>query len=154
MYTPTLIQMRTCNTSICTHTYTQALLQQQQNAGNTLLTLHYQRKSDRKDTKKCACTSGRQSNSPRSHPGHSSHVGTSGAGIMEADDRQVTTVFTVQPSNTFGTRKTEYHEALPWSANDEVRCDCTFADDGNASYTRFVECPWWNDGWTVKNVVT
>ena len=20
--------------------------------------------------------------------------------------------------------------------------------------TRFVECPWWNDGWTVKTVVT
>ena len=43
---------------------------------------------------------------------------------MEADDRQVTTVFTVQ---------TEYPETLPSSANDEVRCDCTFADDGNAS---------------------
>ena len=40
---------------------------------------------------------------------------------MEADDRQVMTVFT------------EYHEALPSSANDGVRCDCTFTDDGNAS---------------------
>ena len=29
-----------------------------------------------------------------------------------------------------GTRQTEYHEALPSSSNDEVRCDCTFADDG------------------------
>ena len=28
----------------------------------------------------------------------------------------------------------QYHEALPSSANDEVRCDCTFADDGNASW--------------------
>ena len=27
----------------------------------------------------------------------------------------------------------EYHEALASSANDEVRCDCTFADDGNVS---------------------
>ena len=43
---------------------------------------------------------------------------------MEADDRQVTTVFTVQPS---------FHHALQSSANDEVRYDCTFADDGNAS---------------------
>ena len=33
---------------------------------------------------------------------------------------------------TIGTRQTEYQEALPSSANDEVRCDCTFADDGNA----------------------
>ena len=52
------------------------------------------------------------------------------ASIMETDDRQVTTVFTVQP---IGTRHTEYHEALPSSKNDEVRCDCTFADEGNAS---------------------
>ena len=36
--------------------------------------------------------------------------------------------------STIGTRQTEYHEALPSSANDEVRCDCTFADDGNASW--------------------
>ena len=31
-----------------------------------------------------------------------------------------------------GIRQTEYQEALPSSVNDEVRCDCTFADDGNA----------------------
>ena len=31
------------------------------------------------------------------------------------------------------TRQTEYHEELPLSANDEVKCDCTFAYDGNAS---------------------
>ena len=30
-------------------------------------------------------------------------------------------------------KQTEYHEALPSSANDEVRCDCSLADDGNAS---------------------
>ena len=51
---------------------------------------------------------------------------------MEVDDRQVTTDFTVRHS-TIGTRQTEFHEALPSSTNDEVRCDCTFADDGNAS---------------------
>ena len=36
--------------------------------------------------------------------------------------------------STIGTRQTEYHDALPSSANDEVRCDCTLADDGNASW--------------------
>ena len=36
--------------------------------------------------------------------------------------------------STIGNRQTEYYEALPSSANDEVRCDCTFADDGNASW--------------------
>ena len=36
--------------------------------------------------------------------------------------------------STIATRQSEYHEALPSSANDEVRCDCTFADDGNASW--------------------
>ena len=35
--------------------------------------------------------------------------------------------------STIGTRQTEYHEALPSSANEEVRCDCTFVDDSNAS---------------------
>ena len=53
---------------------------------------------------------------------------SSGAGIIEPDDRQVT-VFSVQPS----CHQSECHEALPSSANDEVRCDCTFAEDGNAS---------------------
>ena len=60
---------------------------------------------------------------------------------MEADDRQVTTVFTVQPSFTIGTQQTEYHEALPSSANGEVRCDCTFADDGNASWCSVFQVP-------------
>ena len=36
--------------------------------------------------------------------------------------------------STIGTRQTEYHEALPLPANDEVRCDFTFAGDGNASW--------------------
>ena len=30
--------------------------------------------------------------------------------------------------STIGIRQTEYHEALPSSVNDEVRCDCTFAE--------------------------
>ena len=36
--------------------------------------------------------------------------------------------------STISTRQTKYHEALPSSANYEVRCDCTFADDGKASW--------------------
>ena len=36
--------------------------------------------------------------------------------------------------STIGTRQTEYHGALPSSANDEMRCDCTFANGGNASW--------------------
>ena len=47
-----------------------------------------------------------------------------------------------------GTWQTEYHEALPSLANDEVRCDCTFADDGNASWysvCRVVMVEWWLD---------
>ena len=29
---------------------------------------------------------------------------------------------------TIGPRQTQYHETLPSSANDELRCDCTFGD--------------------------
>ena len=36
--------------------------------------------------------------------------------------------------STIGTRQIEYHEALPSLVNYEVRCDCMFADDGNASW--------------------
>ena len=38
--------------------------------------------------------------------------------------------------STIDTRQTEYmyHETLPLSANDDLRWDCTFADDGNASW--------------------
>ena len=58
---------------------------------------------------------------------------TSGAGIMEADDRQVTTVVTVQHHSTIGTRQTEYHEELPSSANVQPHFTLSFTDDGNAS---------------------
>ena len=41
-----------------------------------------------------------------------------GAGIMEADDRQVMTVLTVQPSfHHWHSTNREYHEALPSLAN-------------------------------------
>ena len=49
---------------------------------------------------------------------------------MEADDRQVMTVLTVQPS--FHHRhSTEYHNALPSSANVQLHFTSSFADDGN-----------------------
>ena len=47
--------------------------------------------------------------------------------------RQVTTVFTVQPLFHHRHSTNRVFEVLPSSANDEVRRDCTFADDGNAS---------------------
>ena len=56
--------------------------------------------------------------------------------------------------STSCTRQTEYHEALPSSANDEVRCDCTFADDGNASWYSVCRVPMVEWCWTVKTVVT
>ena len=43
--------------------------------------------------------------------------------------------------STIGTRQTEYHEALPSSANDEARCDCKFTDDGNASWYSVCRVP-------------
>ena len=43
--------------------------------------------------------------------------------------------------STIGTRQTEYHEALTSSANDEMRCDCTFSDDGNASWYSVCRVP-------------
>ena len=78
----------------------------------------------------------------------------SGAGIMAADDRQVTTVFTVRPSShhRYSTNRVSpsvtieqrtYSHTSPRRSPTMV----TLHD------TRFVECPWWNDCWTVKTVV-
>ena len=56
--------------------------------------------------------------------------------------------------STIGTRQTEYHEVLPSSANvshTSLRRSPTMV---TLYDTRFVECRWWNDGWTVKTVVT
>ena len=48
--------------------------------------------------------------------------------------------------STIGTPQTEYREALPSSANDQVKCDCTFAYDGNVS---------WNSGlWSADGGMT
>ena len=38
------------------------------------------------------------------------------------------------PQSTIGTRQTEYHEALPSSANVQSHFISSFADDGNASW--------------------
>ena len=43
--------------------------------------------------------------------------------------------------STTGTRQTKYHEALPSSANDELRCDCTFANFGHASWYSVCRVP-------------
>ena len=48
---------------------------------------------------------------------------------MEADNCQVTTV---QPSFHHRRSTNGVSRRLPSSANDAVRCDCMFADDGNA----------------------
>ena len=53
-----------------------------------------------------------------------------GAGIMQADDRQMTTVFTVQP--LFHHRHST-NRVLPSSANVQSHFTSLFDDDGNAS---------------------
>ena len=68
------------------------------------------------------------------------HFSVPGAGIMEADDRQVTTVFTVQP---------RFHHRR---STNRVSWSVTIV--GERAVSSFVECRWWNDGWTVKTVVT
>ena len=59
---------------------------------------------------------------------------------MEADDRQVTTVFTGQPS-FHHPHSTEYHEALPSPANVLSHLTSSFADDGNASWYSVCRVP-------------
>ena len=61
---------------------------------------------------------------------------------MEADDRQVTTVFTVQPSfhHRHSTNRV-YHEALPSSANVLSHLTSSFTDDGNASWYSVCRVP-------------
>ena len=43
--------------------------------------------------------------------------------------------------STMGIQQTEYHKALPSSANDEVRYDCTFTDNGYASWYSVSQLP-------------
>ena len=66
-------------------------------------------------------------------------LGKTGAGIMECIKWRQLSQSKRHP--TIGIRQTEYHEALPSSANDEVRCDCTFADGGNDSWHSVCRVP-------------
>ena len=76
------------------------------------------------------------------------------ADIMEADDRQVTTVFTVQPSFHHWHSTNRVHIALPSSANMQSHLTSSFADDGSASCYSVCQVPRWKYGWTLKTVVT
>ena len=77
---------------------------------------------------------------------------TPGAGIMETNDHQVTTVFAVQPSFHHGHPNImkRYHRLRTCSHTSPRHSPMmvTLHD------TRFVECHWWNDGWAVETVVT
>ena len=72
------------------------------------------------------------------------------AGIMEADDCQVTTVFTVQPSFDKPSIMKHYHRqrTTRWSVNANPLTILTL------HVTPFVKGRWKNDVWTVKTVVT
>ena len=78
----------------------------------------------------------------------------SGAGIMEADDRQVTSLHSpiiIPPSAVDKPSiMKHYHRWQMCSHTSPQRSPMmvTLHD------TRFVECRWWNDSWTVKTVVT
>ena len=56
--------------------------------------------------------------------------------------------------STFGTRQTQYHEALPSSGNMHQTSLCRSTMMVALHDTGFVKCRWWNDGWTVKSVIT
>ena len=74
------------------------------------------------------------------------------AGVMEADDSRVTTVFhspTVIPPSALDKLSItkRYHRRRTCSHTSPRRWPTmvTLHD------TQFVECRWWNDAWTVKN---
>ena len=64
-----------------------------------------------------------------------------GAGIMEADDGQVTTFSQSSRHSIIGTRQIEYHEALPSSEKVQSHFTSSFADDGNASWYSVCRVP-------------
>ena len=69
---------------------------------------------------------------------------SSGAGIMEADDRQMTSALG-KPSIM---KRYHRRRTTKWGVTARSPTMVTLHDTG------FVECRWWNDGWTVKTVVT
>ena len=84
----------------------------------------------------------------------SAKTGGPGTGIMEADERQVMSFHspTVIPPSALDKPSImkRYHRLRTCSHTSPRRSPTmlTLRD------TRFVECRWWNDGWTVKTVVT
>ena len=72
-----------------------------------------------------------------------------GAGIMEADEHPVTTVFTVQPSlhPRYSTNRVSWRVTIVGERAVTPHLVVRFMILG------FVECRWWNDG-IVKTVVT
>ena len=60
---------------------------------------------------------------------------------MEAENCQVTTVFTVQPSFHHRHSTNQYHEALPSSTNMQSHLTSSFADDGNPSWYSVCRVP-------------
>ena len=74
-------------------------------------------------------------------------------GIMEADYRQVTTVFTVQPSfhHRHSTNLISWSVTIVGERRSEVLGVTTPSPTMVTLHdTRFVQCRWWNDGWTVN----
>ena len=57
--------------------------------------------------------------------------------------------------STIDTRQTEYHEALPLSANVQSHLTSSFADDGNPSWYSVCRVPmleWWLDGENCRHL--
>ena len=74
---------------------------------------------------------------------------------MKADDRRVTTVFTVQLSfhhrhSTNPSIMKRYHRRRTTRWVVTARSPTMVA----LHEAQFVKCRWWNDGWTVKTVIT
>ena len=76
-----------------------------------------------------------------------------GAGIMEADDRQVTSFHSptvIPPSALDKPNIMKRYDRWRTCSHTSPRRSTTMV---TLHDTRFVECRWWNDGWTVKTVV-
>ena len=82
-------------------------------------------------------------------PCTSSFLNWPGARIMEADDRQLTTVFSltiIPPSAHDKPSIMKLYHRWRTCSHTSPRCSSTMV---TLHDTRFVECQWWNDGWTV-----
>ena len=79
------------------------------------------------------------------------HDARSGAGIMEADDRQVMTVSNCH--TTIGTQQTGIMKCYHRQRMCSHTSPCSSRTMVTLHDTRFVKCQWWNDGWAVKTVI-